>query len=63
MVFYGLLLSSNSARIAPITTITTIIPIDNGRKYMSAVDAGLSVGAAVASGAASTTKALWAYDG
>jgi hypothetical protein len=52
---YRFLKSSNSSK-AKTTTIAMIMPIDTGRKYMSATDAGVGVGAGVAAGASSTNK-------
>jgi hypothetical protein len=59
---YGRFLSINKASTARPTMITTNRPAIAGTKYMSATDVGVAVGAAVAAGAASTTKALWAND-
>jgi hypothetical protein len=49
-LLYGRFLSIKKASIAPNTTIATIMIIDIGRKYRSAIEAGAGVGAAVAAG-------------
>jgi len=43
---------------SPITTIAMIMPVDTGRKYMSATDAGVGVGGGVAAGGSSTFMAV-----
>jgi hypothetical protein len=48
--FYGRFLSINTASRAPITTIATIVIIDIGRKYRSAIEAGAGVGEEVTAG-------------
>jgi hypothetical protein len=57
---YGRFLSINTASRAPITTIAMIMPADSGRKYWSAIEAG--VGVAVAAGACIMLKAVSVYD-
>jgi hypothetical protein len=47
----------------PTATIAMIMPIVAGRKYMSAMDAGVGVGAGVAAGASSTFIAVFACEG
>jgi hypothetical protein len=47
---------------SPIAMIATIVPIDIGRKYRSAADAGIGVGSAVAAGASLACKYVVAYD-
>ena len=56
------LLNSKTSK-AKTTSMATIMPIDTGTKYMSATDAGIGVGAAVAAGASSTKTEVTACDG
>ena len=44
------------------TTIAIMIPMVAGNRYMSAIDAGVGVGASVAAGACSTFMAVSAKD-
>ena len=46
----------------PTTMIATMMPIDIGKKYMSAMDSGAGVGGGVAAGASSTPTAVCAED-
>jgi hypothetical protein len=48
--FYGRFLSIKTASRAPITTIATIVMIDIGKKYRSAIEAGAGVGVEAAAG-------------
>ena len=50
--FYGRFLSNKIASKAPTMAIAMIMPATDGTKYVSAIDAGVGVGAAVAAGAA-----------
>gem|GEM_PF-6833833 len=61
LCFYCLRIS-NSITTAPMTIIATNMTIDNGRKYKSAAEGGVSVGAGEASGAGSTTNAVVAEE-
>lgn len=58
---YGCFLRTNSTRTMT-TTSAMNKPTIAGRKYRSAIDGGISVGAAVASAAGSTTKYVSAED-
>ncbi len=62
-LFYGRFLSINSTMTAPTTAIATIMPATEGKKYISAIDGDVGVGPGVASGAASTAKAVTACEG
>ena len=53
---------SINRRTAPTTAIATMMPATEGRKYNSAIEAGVGVGSAVGWGAATTTAYVVALE-